>query len=155
MAGSKELLSNLVTVKNIVRIDEVKITFVVDDYHTIDAAVGLYSPTIIISNLPWKFCAQCTTKDAVKYLSFYVHCGNDNVGEFHCKATVEVEIVNQKDKNNHFRLYDRTFSPSILNWGWKQFIEWSKLVDPKNGYLKGDTVTFQIKLRNLSPLIEK
>ena len=38
-----------------------------------------------------------------------------------------------------------------VDWGFRNFMEWTKVTDPESGFLKDNIVTFEVKLKADAP----
>ena len=112
-----------------------------------------YSEEIYVQNLPWKIAVYTIVDESVKYLSCFVYCGDRDYKSpgSSCQAKVEFRMINHKaTEKTHLREFDRLFESGSSGWkslGWKYFMEWNKVIDPDAGFLKNNTVTFELKIK--------
>ena len=48
--------------------------------------------------------------------------------------------------------FDDSYNYESLSWGRKKFMEWSKVIEPEAGFLKNDTVTFELEIDSVKGL---
>ncbi|KAL3112485.1 hypothetical protein niasHT_018691 [Heterodera trifolii] len=98
------------------------------------------SETVHIKGFPWKILAQIvngSTDNNEKWLGFYLLCDTPKKDKnWSCECSVNIRIVPQmggvwdfiKEFKNHI------FNGELYDWGFKNFIKFSELLDPSNGF---------------------
>ena len=77
----------------------------------------------------------------MKYVGCHVRCDSKSKStNWSCFANVEIEMISHENAKLASMTLDRLFNSVDSEWGWKQFIEWNKVIDPKFGFLKNNTV---------------
>lgn len=147
----------VVTVSNTIQVDDAWITFKRNHFSDVKSLVS--SPTFFISNLPWRLEVSPTEKQTAneKHLSFYLRCVQDSSSNksWGCFGEFELVLVNQKDTSKTIsKKYTRSYNKSTPSWGFLEFVNWSKLTNPENGFIMDDTIIFRVHLKRLSPIME-
>ena len=108
----------------------------------------VYSEPIYVQNLPWKIGVHTYVVDSVKYVACHIKCdGQSKSTTWSCQAKVELSIINHEDaKRTCIRRYDSLFDSERPGLYWKKFMKWSKAIEPEAGFLKNNTVTFELKI---------
>ncbi|KAL3078303.1 hypothetical protein niasHT_032709 [Heterodera trifolii] len=113
-----------------------------------------YSDGIYIKGLPWKILAKINAKkdSTEKWLGFFLCCtapkqdGNWSC-KWSCKCSATHRIVSQNSVTEDLtKEYDHVFNNEVDNWGFPNFIAFTKLMDPSKGFYdkNEDKVTLAI-----------
>lgn len=133
---------------------EATFSFKVENFSQIrDSAL---SPPCIIRNLPWKIMImQRQTQNqerASKSLGYFLQCnGESESSAWSCQATAELRILNQRDGTVFKRNISHLFYSKENDWGFSHFMTWNEVLDPEKGFLKDDTVIFEVKVNADAP----
>ena len=107
-----------------------------------------YSEPIYVQNLPWKIGVDTRVVESVKYLGCFVKCDSKSKSTtWSCQAKVELEMINHETAGTTWGTHDMLFKSEGSEWGMPQFMEWDKVIEPKYGFLKNNTVTFVLKIK--------
>ncbi|KAJ2947257.1 hypothetical protein O0L34_g16966 [Tuta absoluta] len=106
------------------------------------------SPPYYVRNLAWRICAK---RELVhphqEFLGFYLNCDPDSLPtlteDWSCNANLELRLLSNT-KSNLFALKSSKYCKKNTEWGFPHFIEWSKLIDPMNNYVKNDSITLEV-----------
>ena len=122
-----------------------------------------FSEPIYVQNLPWKIGVQTHVEGSVKYVGCFVKCDSKSKSTtwWSCQAKVEVRMINHDDANKTIsRKFCKFYDSERHQWGWKQFMEWNKVIEPDAGFLNNNTISFELILnadtaKGLNPNIPK
>lgn len=112
------------------------------------------TPEILIHGIPWyvQFEKECFEEE--EWLGFYLFCKNENESsDWLHTAFVKVTLL-PFDKNvNPFEYRNRpnVFSCSENGYGRGKFINWKRLITVRNGFVRDDTIRFEIKIEVADP----
>ena len=116
--------------------------------------VMVYSEPIYVQNLPWKIGVQTMVDKSVKYVGFFVNCDSKSTA-WSCQAKAKLRMINHKfAKRTCSWKLDKLFTSKYPSWGWNgtnNGMEWNKVIEPKAGFLKNNTVTFELEIKADSP----
>ena len=106
-----------------------------------------YSVPIYVQNLAWQIGVQKWVEDSVEYLGCFVKCdGKSN--SWSCQTKGELRVINHEpSKNTISGRFDRLHDSDRHTLGWRHFMKWNKVIEPKAGFLKNNTVTFELKMK--------
>ena len=109
----------------------------------------VYSEPIYVQNLPWKIGVHTYVVESVKYVACYIKCdGQSKSTTWSCQAKVELTMINHDSaKRICIRRYDALFDSERPGLHWSKIMKWSKAIEPKAGFLKNNTVTFELKIK--------
>ena len=109
------------------------------------------SPSFLIQDLPWmiKMNRETTSPDS---LSYFIQCNKGTTSStWSCRASLEFRIKSFKNKD-FVRKCSHLFTASEHDWGYKRYKSWADLINPENGFIVDDKVTFEVKITPDSPL---
>ena len=83
-----------------------------------------------------------------KCMGFYLSCSKKQYTDsWAVEVEAELRIINYKDSSQTLK---RKISPLFYSHrryhGYRDFIQWTELTDPENGFIRNDTVTFEIEV---------
>uniref|UniRef100_A0A0N4ZPQ6 BTB domain-containing protein n=1 Tax=Parastrongyloides trichosuri TaxID=131310 RepID=A0A0N4ZPQ6_PARTI len=125
----------------------------------------VYSQVVKIGNMPWQLIAntECsTTTGNKKHLSVYSYCSqgvdnspesDENVGVneeylWSCNATTEYRIKNWNSSLNDVAVKTEwVCNFGISDYGVPGFVEWDKLIDEKNGFVKDGGIKIEVLIK--------
>ncbi|CAJ0962624.1 unnamed protein product, partial [Mesorhabditis belari] len=104
-----------------------------------------------IANFPWRLAAktECTKRTShKKYFSVYIDCNPESESTlWNCDAVVEFRLISHKDGVPDFsRQFTNKFNYNSNNWGFPSFMEWTEILNPDLGYIRGDRVVVEAKI---------
>jgi hypothetical protein len=111
---------------------------------------SVFSPPTFIQNFSWKI--KITPKSVVHYgspngLGFFLECnGESNSTTWSCQASAELRVLSHKKDDFSKKISNKWFCTKESTWGFRPFMSLDDLVDPENGFIKDDTVTFEAKV---------
>lgn len=93
-----------------------------------------------------------TDAEEVKFLSIYLCAQDDKLtSDWRMKGSYEIKILNQLDGESVVRKDTVTFRNAKFSrdwaWGYTQFAKLSEVTDPLKGFLKNDTLVFEVYLK--------
>lgn len=148
--GESDAMTSVEVDAMTVEVGEVTVTIKFDNIDAAKTEDGITSPRWSVSNLSWelKVSQGVAVNTEAKYLSWCLYCHNQESDEnCSCICSVEISLVNQVNAaKSKSWCYDQTYNSSCIN-----FIEWSELTDSGNGFIKGGSVIFKVKVKNLTP----
>jgi ubiquitin carboxyl-terminal hydrolase 7 len=126
------------------------------------------SDCCMVRNLPWKIMIMprpygnerggggsnnSANQQQFRSLGYFLQSnGESEAASWSCQATAELRIINQKDpKDNFVRKISHLFYSKENDWGFAHYMNWSDVVDPEKGFIKDDTVIFQVKVQADAP----
>ena len=104
------------------------------------------SHTTYVYGYPWRIAIKPKQDGDTKNLGFFLHC-HSHISHltWSCQASVELRVVSHK-KNDFTKTFSHLFCAKNSFKGFSKFMSWDDLVDPENGFVKDDTVTFEAKV---------
>ena len=113
----------------------------------------VFSAPTYVRNLPWKIevqpyinmISQDTTK---KKLDFFIYCQN---GTLSCKATAELKLLSQNGGTPISTKITHIFSPKEPIYRFPDFLCWSDILNPENGWIKDDFIIIEVTLSANDP----
>ena len=111
----------------------------------------IFSQHIYVQRLLWQIQIQLEHVDGKqKSLGVYLKCCINKTSPVSCKATYEFTLANHStDKEPLVDISDEgkdinMFTPRYPAWGRRDFIEWSTLIDPAEGYVKDNSMSIEV-----------
>lgn len=157
---SKKSIINLIN-KTLNSVSEITINLnVIDVESLLTKKKKTFSNDHYARNLLWSIYCQINYPDKknanqVKYLEFYVRCKSDksNLKIWSCKAHVELRLLSQFSTFEHkIKTFDYTFTEHDCDYGYGQFINYSDLINPIKGYIKGSSIVLQANIKVDEPI---
>ena len=91
-------------------------------------------------------------KTALDSLSYFIHCRSGTTSStWSFRANLEFRIKSFKDED-FVQKCSHLFTASEDDWGYLEFKSWAYLINPENGFIIHDRVTFEVKITAESPL---
>ena len=109
------------------------------------------SPSFLIQDLPWmiKVNRETTSPDS---LSYFIQRKKGTFSRtWSCRASLEFRIKSFKNKD-FVRKCSHLFTASEHDCGYTEYKSWADLINPENGFINNDQVTFEVKISAESPL---
>jgi hypothetical protein len=105
-----------------------------------------------IANLPWRLAAKTENSkrtNNTRFFSIYIDCAPESESTlWAADAIVEFRLIAQKPCGSDFtRHFTNTFSFNSNNWGFPSFIEFSEIINPEKGFIKGDKVVIEANIQ--------
>jgi len=121
-----------------------------------DVKESALSESTIIRNLPWKIMImQRQTQNqerSNKSVGYFLQCnGESESSSWSCNANAELRLYNQKDGTLFKRNISHLFYSKENDWGFSHFMNWADVLDPEKGFIKDDTVIFEVKVNADAP----
>lgn len=93
-----------------------------------------------------------TDAKAGKFLSIYLCTQDDKVtSDWQIKGSYEIKILNQSGNEPVVRKDTVTFRNAKFSreyaWGYTEFVKLKEMIDPGKGFLKNDTLVFEVYLK--------
>ncbi len=131
-------------------------SFTVENFTNLQESV--LSESTFVRNLPWKIMVMprnITNNDrgTTKCVGYFLQCnGESEAASWSCQAQAELRIINHKDPGNSFtRKISHLFYTKENDWGFSHYMSWSEVTDPERGFLKDNTITFEVKVTADAP----
>jgi ubiquitin carboxyl-terminal hydrolase 7 len=110
----------------------------------------------VIRNLPWKIMImqrQTQTNDRnTKSVGYFLQCnGESESSAWSCHATADLRLISQRDGTKFSRKITHLFYSKENDWGFSHYMAWNDVQDPDKGYIKDDTVIFEVKVNADAP----
>ncbi|CAH1267028.1 USP7 [Branchiostoma lanceolatum] len=131
---------------------EATLRFTVEDFSKFEERK--LGPTVFICNLPWKIFAEpyYIPNTNNKRLAFFLQCDADSNSVWSCHASAELRLVPQKNGVQMFtKKTEHVFYSNETNWGFPEFAVWSKVCDPRNGFIKDDKIILEACVKADAP----
>ena len=110
---------------------------------------GVWSPSFLVQDMPWMIRVK-RRKIRADGLSYFICCrGETTTSTWSCQASLEFRIKSVKDKDFVVK-FSHLFTASKYNWSQYQVLgqykSWADLINPENGFIVDDKVTFEVKI---------
>jgi len=136
---------------------EATFRFKVKDFSKLQGSV--FSPSFIIRNLPWELeIRQTSPKDnpdgTKKSLGYFLNCNSDSESSaLSCNASAELKMYNYKEDNYFKKDIDKQIfsKDTFCGWGYLSFMAWNNVLDLDRGFIKDDSVIFEVKVNADAP----
>ena len=127
--------------------DEATIRFEVPNFTELKEKV--YSKAVYLQNLPWVVRVEPKVKNEVKSLGFILD-SDFKSEDWSCQVKANVGLLNHKDPRKTAKSdCTHLFSVDHFNREMPNYIlctDFNHVADPEKGFLKDNTVTFEVKL---------
>ena len=109
---------------------------------------NLYSERFWCRGMQWSLNVQWFQgSNQLKYLSLYLCCHNNETAGWFCKSNFKLTLFHSTVKYRNFvEKLDNIFKKESI-CGYADFIEYTKLTDEKNGYIKNDKIMLGVELK--------
>lgn len=131
-------------------------SFTVKNFSTLSDSV-LSSPTSV-RNLPWKIMIMprqvsgTGSERSNKSMGYFLQCnGESESSSWSCQASAELRVKNQQKEKDFTRKISHLFYSKENDWGFSHYMSWSEVVDAEKGFIKDDSVTFEVKVTADAP----
>ncbi len=132
-------------------------SFTVDNFTNMQESC-LSEPTFV-RNLPWKIMVMPrqinnSERGTTKCVGFFLQCnGESEAASWSCQAQAELRIKNHKDPENgtFVRKISHLFYTKENDWGFSHYMAWNEVTDPERGFLKDNSITFEVKVTADAP----
>ncbi|XP_015373562.1 PREDICTED: ubiquitin carboxyl-terminal hydrolase 7-like [Diuraphis noxia] len=114
------------------------------------------SPPCYVRNLPWKIMIMYRA-DEYRGLNhavgFFLQCNGDSENtSWSVNASAELCVISQKEGiSNVKRKIQHLFNPKENDYGFSFFMSWEDITDEAKGYIKNDTVFFEVSVTADAP----
>lgn len=106
-----------------------------------------FSPDFVVRGIRWNVEIK---RESTDHLGIYLHASKEDlVGNESWVVTVSFELISWRLKtpsDNVQRIMMQRFGKDET-WGYQKFVEWNKLMDPKNELIKDDIAWFNVHLQ--------
>merc|ERR1719259_251050 len=117
------------------------------------------SPATFVRNLPWKIMVMPRNqqmqgdRQSSRSLGFFLQCnGDSDSASWSCNAMAELRLISVKPGQENFsRKINHLFYSKENDWGFSHFMTWFDVLDPDKGYIKDDTVIFEVRVNADAP----
>merc|ERR1719420_946459 len=133
---------------------EATFQFRVENFSTIKDSV--LSDPCIVRNLPWKIMIMqrmTTTQDRnTKSVGFFLQCNGESESiAWSCHASADLRLLHQRGGQKFSRNITHMFYSKENDWGFSHYMSWNDVQDPDKGYIKDDSVVFEVKVNADAP----
>ncbi|KAI5634118.1 BTB/POZ domain-containing protein [Phthorimaea operculella] len=127
------------------------IRFTLQNVRSRTVHVNYFSPPCYLRRLPWRIRTIRNKTPYGYYLGFYLDFDVNNLPslpkDWSCKVKFECRLLSTNPNNAAtIKSHEHIFSLSEEYSGWPKFINWSELTDPKNSFIKDDSITLEVHL---------
>ncbi|GMT29704.1 hypothetical protein PFISCL1PPCAC_21001, partial [Pristionchus fissidentatus] len=110
-----------------------------------------HSPIITALDMPWRISVRSENSartDNVKYLGAYLYCNEeDDSGAWNCHQSSVVKLLNYGSEERDVSLELATiFNLEYNNWGNNKLLDWNRLMNDQEMFLKDDKVTIEVNI---------
>ena len=122
------------------------LSFTVINFSQVNKTV--YSPTRILGNLKWNIKIMPRQEMGKKTLGYYLECSTENeASPCNCQVEAELSVLSVVPGEEHaVRELSHFFRSKGDDRGYREYMDWADVEDPKNGLIKNDSVTFEVYL---------
>ena len=86
-----------------------------------------------------------------KSVGFFLQCnGESESSAWSCHASADLRLIHQRGGEKFSFKFNRTFCGQENHYGFS--MDWNKVLDPENGYIKDDCVTVEVKINADAPV---
>ena len=115
----------------------------------------VYSEPMYVQNIPWRIGVRLEVEGSAKYVGCYANCDcKSKSTTWSCEAKYELRMINHEAAERTCCLsFDNKslFDSKGNHRGARQFVKWKTVMDPDAGFLKNNSVTFELKIKADSP----
>ncbi|XP_050425413.1 ubiquitin carboxyl-terminal hydrolase 7 isoform X1 [Adelges cooleyi] len=106
-----------------------------------------------VRDLPWKIMIMHrlgqdnrSAKPNQPSVGFFLQCnGDSDNNSWSVNATAELRVISQKEGTTNIeRKIQHLFYPKENDWGFSFFMSWEDITDESKGFIKNDTVIFEV-----------
>lgn len=123
----------------------------IHQFSKLEDNIEILSEACYVQNLPWKIkvvpWSWWIQNDGTtpRYIKLYLECNGESKSPYWaCYAVAELRILSVRPDVPTISLETRHLFHSESNdMGFTHFIAWNYVLNPKNGYIKNNTVTFE------------
>lgn len=134
------------------------------------------SPVTMVRNLPWRIMVMPRVSEgtrsasaaaghqAQKSLGYFLQCnGESESSSWSCQAQAELRLLrasgggggssssSSSSGQPFVRKISHLFYSKENDWGFSHYLAWDDVVDPEQGHIKDDVVTFEVKVTADAP----
>ncbi|XP_026805459.1 ubiquitin carboxyl-terminal hydrolase 7 isoform X1 [Rhopalosiphum maidis] len=118
------------------------------------------SPPCYVRDLPWKIMIMHrvsqdnrSAKPAQPSVGFFLQCNGESENtSWSVNASAELRVISQKEGiSNVERKIQHLFYPKENDWGFSFFMSWEDITDEAKGFIKNDTVIFEVSVTADAP----
>ena len=132
---------------------EATFSFTVPNFSQVKESV--LSPACMVRNLPWKIMimprqGQDNPRTGqAKSMGYFLQCnGESEASSWSCQAQAELKVLSVvPGKKASSRKISHLFYSTQNYFGNSHYMKWADVADPKEGFIKDDTVTFQVHVK--------
>ncbi|KAL0870393.1 hypothetical protein ABMA27_005403 [Loxostege sticticalis] len=111
-----------------------------------------FSEIMLWQNLKWRIYVCRRTENSVKYLGVFIKCNWDSGSStWSCNAKVELTLLRVDKGTPLMKEYTHLFKRGKSNWGYPNFLEVSKVLDPNNHYIEDGAITIEALIKADKP----
>lgn len=113
----------------------------------------VFSEPCYVRGLPWKIMLIFKPPSPeTKSLGFFVQCNGDSASSWSCNAIAELRLIcGIPGRQSFVKKVKHSFNSKENDWGYTQYIAYTDLMDPNNGYVTNDTIHVQVKVMADAP----
>ena len=132
-------------------------SFSVPNFSTLNESV--LSPSTFVRNLPWKIMIMprqvgtgTGNERATKSMGYFLQCnGESESSSWSCQASAELRVRSHNKEKDFSRKISHLFYAKENDWGFSHYMSWNEVVDPEKGFVKDDSVSFEVKVTADAP----
>ena len=132
-------------------------SFSVPNFSTLNESV--LSPSTFVRNLPWKIMIEPVqvgtgtgNERTTKSMGYFLQCyGESESSHWSCQASAELRVRCHNKEKDFSKKISHLFYAKAYDWGFKHYLSWNEVVDTEKGFIKDDSVTFEVKLTADAP----
>ena len=101
--------------------------------------------------IEWTLLLDIKVDKQTKFLSVYLSTQDNQASNWQIKGDYEIKILNQLGHEDRIKSDTAIFKSSKFSrdfaWGYVEFAKLEELTDPSKGFLKNDTILFEVNLK--------
>lgn len=115
---------------------------------------SIYTPEVMVYNIPWKVQIAKFRIDDVEWLGAYLYCAKENMTlDSSYAATLLLKLM---PFDEHMNAVERRIAPHVFKttspwWGTSTWIRWNDLLDTNKKYVKNDAIKLDITIEMSDP----
>ena len=85
-------------------------------------------------------------------MGFFLQCnGESESSAWSCHASADLRMLHTRGGDKFSRKITHMFYSKENDWGFSHYMTWAEVCDPDKGYIKDDSVTFEVKVNADAP----
>lgn len=118
----------------------------------VEQLAEFWTPEFHVQGIPWRISVRKTV-ETEEWLGIFLHCdAKEKPLTWTVAAGYTIKLFSFGDKRTTFeKMYTFVFDCNGFGHGYPRFIEWKKLFDIKNNYIKDGMITLNVNIEVVDP----